>query len=105
MFHSFQMQKPVDEEMNNAKRLGFMQIDENFSRIFLERETQNIGGFVLASINAIEPARESMAAENERKIVIFSQDLVFELLKRRFWSALLSAIGNRERQGFTSCGE
>ncbi|KKW10079.1 MAG: hypothetical protein UY47_C0001G0027 [Parcubacteria group bacterium GW2011_GWB1_49_7] len=73
MFHSIQMQKTVDKEFSRSKRFHSRKVDENFSGIFRQRETQNVGWFVFTAISAIEAAREHVSTENKRELVLFAE--------------------------------
>jgi len=55
----------VDKELSHAETLQKAQIDENFSRVFRKRKTQDISRSILAAISTVEALREHIATEND----------------------------------------
>lgn len=88
------MEKAVNEEMSHSKRLRIRKINEYFAGMRREREAQHVGDFIFATIDAIESAREKIAAENEGEFILFPHNMILYFLEIDPRDSLPCCIGN-----------
>lgn len=80
MLHPFQMKDCVDKQICGRKSVELVFIYKNFSTILRKREGKDVRWLILATISAIETARESITADYEREFVVFTQNLCLQAI-------------------------
>jgi len=86
------MKERVDKQMTKSRRLShlpflcfgreFVDVNENFASLLIKREGEHIGSSCFVAEAAIERPAFSFAAEDERELIIATQNRFSDGLKR-----------------------